>query len=234
MLADEDVDAWLTRSLDDHRLSRNERQTLAGLVGPGVDVAKLKRTAFEKARLEVAKAGPDAAPVLDWLEAVVSVLDRADPVAPPAAVVADAIFSPGDGCWTRIRRLFDEAKDRVDVCVFTITDDRISDAIVHAHRRGVVLRIITDNEKAEDVGSDIDRFCHEGIPLLVDRTESHMHHKFAVFDGGLLLSGSYNWTRGAAHANQENVILTTHPRLVDAFAREFQALWDRLGRPAPN
>ncbi len=40
----------------------------------------------------------------------------------------------------------------------------------------------------------------------------HMHHKFALFDGGRLLTGSYNWTRGAAETNYENVIDTTDPK----------------------
>ena len=56
----------------------------------------------------------------------------------------------------------------------------------------------------------------------------HMHHKFALIDDTRLLCGSYNWTRGAADVNFENLIDTTHPELVAAFAAEFARLWGRF------
>ena len=44
-------------------------------------------------------------------------------------------MSAGDGLST----CSTERAQRVDICVFTITDDRLSDAIVAAHRRGVAV-----------------------------------------------------------------------------------------------
>ena len=38
--------------------------------------------------------------------------------------------------------------------------------ILAAHKRGVKVRIITDNDKAFDLGSDVPRFVQAGIPLL--------------------------------------------------------------------
>jgi phosphatidylserine/phosphatidylglycerophosphate/cardiolipin synthase-like enzyme len=145
--------------------------------------------------------------------------------------VAETHFSPGDACRLRIAQLFDRAKRSADVCVFTITDDRISGPILAAHSRGVAVRIITDDEKAGDEGSDVGRFRNSGIPVLgrADLTGAHMHHKFALFDGELLVCGSYNWTRGAAADNNENIIVTNDSRLVGPFAREFERLWERLG-----
>ena len=52
-----------------------------------------------------------------------------------------------------------------------------------------------------------------------------MHHKFAVIDGSRLLNGSYNWTRGAAEVNFENVVDAAEAGLVAAFAAEFERLW---------
>jgi cardiolipin hydrolase len=101
-----------------------------------------------------------------------------------------------------LAELLAEAAGRVDICVFTITDDRVADQILAAHRRGVAVRIISDDEKAFDEGSDIDRLRHAGVPVRVDSSVHHMHHKFALFDGRRLLTGSYNWTRAAARDNQ--------------------------------
>jgi phosphatidylserine/phosphatidylglycerophosphate/cardiolipin synthase-like enzyme len=33
-----------------------------------------------------------------------------------------------------------------------------------------------------------------------------MHHKFAVIDNKVVLTGSFNWTRNAAEDNHENII----------------------------
>jgi phosphatidylserine/phosphatidylglycerophosphate/cardiolipin synthase-like enzyme len=112
--------------------------------------------------------------------------------------------------------------------VFTITDDRIADAILDAHRRGVAVRILTDNEKAFDLGSDIERLRSAGVAVRVDESPFHLHHKFAIFDGRRLLTGSYNWTRGAARDNQENFLITPDPHLIEAYARAFEDLWNRL------
>jgi phosphatidylserine/phosphatidylglycerophosphate/cardiolipin synthase-like enzyme len=109
--------------------------------------------------------------------------------------------------------------------VFTITDDELTDAVLDAHRRGVKVRVITDNDKANDLGSDVDRLARAGVPVRMDRTEHHMHHKFAVFDGHTVATGSYNWTRSAATHNRENVAVTNDPKLVRAYAEGFDGLW---------
>ncbi len=146
------------------------------------------------------------------------------------ATTMEVCFSPGDECLQAIRKLFGQAERTVDVCVFTITDDRIASAIIEAHQRGVRVRIITDNDKAHDEGSDVRRLEAAGMSVREDRTECHMHHKFAIFDGRTVLTGSYNWTRGAARNNEENLVVSNDFRMVGPFEREFNALWGRLAR----
>jgi len=226
----DEFEAALVRTLEDHRLSRAERQALLPAIEPlrdSVGRPELRRTALNVAR--AALRDPADREVVDWLEGVLKLIDRPDEDAEGRPSAPEAYFSPGDECRRRIVGLLDGAKTSVDVCVFTITDDRISDAIVAAHRRGVAVRIVTDDGKSVDEGSDIGRFERSGIPVRVDRTEYHMHHKFALFDGSRLLSGSYNWTRGAALYNDENLIVTADRRLISAFGRTFERLWEKLG-----
>jgi phosphatidylserine/phosphatidylglycerophosphate/cardiolipin synthase-like enzyme len=220
----------LRRTLEDTRLSGGEKRALeAVLTDGGAD--EQQRGAYRHQAFDLARdtlADPRARQVLDWLEEVVKVLQRREPDGGTAA--SDACFSPGHDCPARIAGLFHRARQRVDVCVFTITDDRIADALLAAHRRGVALRIITDNDKAFDPGSDVDDLIAAGVPVRIDRTPYHMHHKFAIFDGDQLLNGSYNWTRGAAEHNHENFTITSDRRLVAAFAQTFERLWQELGR----
>ena len=90
------------------------------------------------------------------------------------------------------------------------------------------MRIISDDDKSNDRGSDVDRLAEAGVPVRVDRTQYHMHHKFAVFDERLLLTGSYNWTRGAAEHNEENFIITSEQHFVHSFSNLFGKLWSKF------
>ena len=159
---------------------------------------------------------------LAWAEDLVKLLAHLD--VPPAASSSRAHFSPGEACLSAILGHLGKARATLDICVFTITDDRIARAILDTHsRKGVRVRIITDNDKQYDGGSDIERLRGAGIALKVDETEHHMHHKFAVLDG------SYNWTRSASTFNEENLIVTSEPGLVAAFIHQFAELWQALG-----
>lgn len=223
-----ELDALLRQFLVDHKLSDTERKVLVRWVQANVSTDQQRGMArqrvFEAARHAV--ADPVSARVVDFLEDVLKVLVPMG--GSPGAAPDEAFFSPGDACLARIVARFTNARATADVCVFTVTDDRITAAILAAHKRGVRVRIITDNEKAFDLGSDVPKFTQAGVPLKVDRTPFHMHHKFAIFDGTRLLNGSYNWTRSAAESNEENLTDSGDPRLLAAFQKEFDQLWAKL------
>jgi mitochondrial cardiolipin hydrolase len=230
-MQDHDVREKLRASLQDGDLDRTERDGFRlWLETSAVDSSKCavyQSMAFDLAREAMeAKAVPHHS-ALNWLEKIVKLLT---PLAStiPHANIAEACFTPQHDGATRIVRLFGEARKSVEVCVFTITDDRITSPMIAAHRRGVQIRVITDNEKRLDPGSDIERLMQAGLAVRQDHTEFHMHHKFAVFDGSLLLTGSYNWTRAAALHNEENFVLTSEARLVGAFVRLFEDLWTQF------
>lgn len=139
---------------------------------------------------------------------------------------AEVYFSPGKTCKQAIIKLIDQAKKNIDICVFTISDNDISNAIINAHQRGVPVRVITDNDKSNDKGSDIKLLQAKGIPLVMDHSRYHMHNKYAVIDEALI-NGSFNWTRSASEKNQENIVVDRRPVLRAAFLERFDDLWQR-------
>ncbi len=213
-------DDLLLQTFEDQHLSRKEKQLIKEILeDTHADEQKLalyRHQAFETAR--EALTSSEAKKVLNWLEDVVKALQNNPRNQGNQQTIAEAYFSPGDACPEKIAQLFSRAQRKVDVCVFTITDNRISRAILDAHKRGVALRIITDDEKRHDPGSDIFQLHQVGIPVRIDATEYHMHHKFALFDNVQLLTGSYNWTRGAAEHNEENFIISSDPHLLREFS----------------
>jgi len=218
----------LAQTLTDRRISGAEKRALVELLREGAlneqQRALVRHQAFELARGEL--ADPKARDVLDWLEEVNKLLQAPAEVSRSGRV--EAYFSPGNECTYRIIDLLTAAERTADICVFTIADDRLSSAILNAHKRRVRVRILTDNDKAFDAGSDIEQFRRAGIPVRADCGPDHMHHKFAVFDSRILLTGSFNWTRSASEVNQENIIVSSDERLVAPFIKEFEALWGKL------
>lgn len=134
-------------------------------------------------------------------------------------------FSPGEDCLNAIIKTIDSTQKALDICVFTISDNRIAKSILAAHLRKIKIRIITDNEKCLDKGSDIQELADAGILVKIDQSPNHMHHKFAIADYNTIITGSYNWTRSAALYNHENIIVVTEPQMANAFTTEFENLW---------
>ena len=207
-------------------LAKGERPSLEKL-GPQLDAKQLafvRGRAFTLARAAAAHAKPGGPDVLGWLERVCEQLAAA-PGAAARPVVASAHFSPGPNARERIVGLLRGVARTLEIAVFTISDDRVAQAIEDAHNRGVAVRIVTDNDKANDLGSDVHTLASRGVPVAVDRSPFHMHHKFAIFDRKTLLTGSYNWTRGAAEQNVENIVVVDEAGLVASFLAEFERLW---------
>ncbi|WP_309384829.1 phospholipase D-like domain-containing protein [Cerasicoccus frondis] len=220
------IEDALRQTLADGAISRSELQAVRALLRDAEldarELAILRAKIFDLAR-EQLNAG-NAQELIDWLEdASKTVLEIQRK--PPQQIKSSAYFSPGSDCLNAILGSLRSARRTLDICVFTITDDRIVEAILEARERRVAIRIITDNDKAHDAGSDVRRLDRFGVAVRVDLTPDHMHHKFAIVDDERLLTGSYNWTRSAASHNQENLLITNDGDAVEAYEAEFAKLW---------
>lgn len=222
------LDRSLRESAQDFTLDAGEKIELREL-GRQLDAGRirfLRNRAFDIAREAMLAAPAQTLDVLRWLEQVVKTLDAANEAAP---VVSSAYFSPGDACLRRLGDLMRGCKATLDICVFTIADDRLTDAILECHARGVQVRVVSDNDKQHDSGSDIQRLLDHGVAVRLDDAPYHMHHKFALFDGRLLANGSFNWTRSATTNNDENLVVTDDANLVRVFGLQFEKLWQQFG-----
>ncbi|MGY3266322.1 phospholipase D-like domain-containing protein [Lysobacter sp. HA35] len=221
------LDRVLRESAEDAHLDNEERLELRdiGQQATADQVRYLRNRAFDIARDSVRADPSTALELLRWLEQVVKTLEVA---AVGASAATTAFFSPGDACLRQLQSLWQGAKRTADACVFTISDDRITRAILDAQRRGVTVRIVSDDDKRLDTGSDLDELSAAGIDVRTDATPYHMHHKFAVFDGATVANGSFNWTRSASANNFENLVVSKDPYLARVFAGHFETLWNRF------
>lgn len=214
-------DTFADMRLDDHE--RDELRMLGNILKPE-QTYFIRNRAFSMVQNVIqneAHSREDMTRALTWLRQVVRTLDQTA----PAPIEATAQFTPGESCRRKIISLCMNAKRSIEICVFTISDNHLSEQLIKAHKRGVSVRIITDNEKQFDAGSDIQFLKDACIPLRMDSSPHHMHHKFAVFDQHILLNGSFNWTASASDYNAENLLTTNNPLLVDLYLKEFEKLW---------
>lgn len=217
------LEETLKDSLQDHKLDQDEKaafKVFAEALGDD-ELRFIRNKAFELSRPIIKSGGEEAVKVLNWLERVIKSIQ---PNNQSAAIESEAHFSPGNACRNRIISLLRGARKSVDICVFTISDNEITQSILKAHQRGVDVTIISDNDKSNDKGSDIQFLLDKGIKVLLDQSPYHMHHKFAIFDNRILLNGSFNWTRSATQVNEENILVSADPGLVSSFSEQFEKL----------
>jgi cardiolipin hydrolase len=217
------------QTLEDHVFSPGEKQAVRQLL----DEAKLSEEEkaflrnrlfdFARAYIRQTSASEQIAGVLDWLDSATKILYKPGP-----RLIHEAFFSPADDCVSAINGYLRTARSALKLCVFTITDDRITNQILQCHQNGVSINILSDNEKAFDPGSDIQTLANAGIAVRIDTTSNHMHHKFALIDDKILITGSYNWTRSAAHYNYENILVTNDTTMVNRYMNCFQELWPEM------
>ena len=135
-------------------------------------------------------------------------------------------FAHKETSLSKLVRVLLEAKQSLDVCVFTINCRELADAVIEQHKNGVVVRVLTDDEQMGSTGSQIEKFRREGIQVRHDLSSFFMHHKFVVIDDKTLVNGSFNWTRQAVTGNRENVVISSNEYVVRSFAEEFDRLWE--------
>ncbi len=219
----DDLIAYLQASLQDEVFSRNEKRDFKTLLqGFSLDT---QQTNFLRSKIfELANQKIDARNfqfIMEWVKMATSAIDQPQTV----TINSGAFFSPGEACRNTITNQIDTAVKQLQICVFTISDDAISSKLIVAHKRGVAIKVITDNDKSMDDGSDIYELSRAGIAVKMDNTSNHMHHKFMIADQRTLITGSYNWTRSAARYNHENILLTHESGVVKSFSTEFDRLW---------
>jgi len=121
--------------------------------------------------------------------------------------------------------LINQATSTLDVALYSFTDDQLGAAVIRAHQWGVAVRVILEERNVSSTGSEAEKLYNEGIPLKVDSASGLFHHKFAVIDSEIVITGSYNWSHSADDDNFENAVVIKCPEIAAAFTQEFERLW---------
>ena len=138
-----------------------------------------------------------------------------------------ALFSPQGKIKEKIIASINSTKHTIEITVFIFKSGEIAEALQSAKERDVNIKILLDAKQGRNPNLITDFLEDEGfnIRYLAGRIGGFMHNTFAIFDGKLVITGSYNWTEHAEKFNYENIILTDNANIVNQFQREFNLLF---------
>ncbi|CAL7941514.1 unnamed protein product [Xylocopa violacea] len=143
-----------------------------------------------------------------------------------------------DNCSVRyLRKLesyINQAEQSLDVCMYMLTCQLLAIAIVNAHKRGVLVRIIMDRHMASQGVSETALFHNNGVAIRLEQLNGLMHHKFVIVDNLMVITGSTNWTMTAFFGNFDHVLVTNQRTLVKPFVDEFDRLWKAFSKSSEN
>jgi competence ComEA-like helix-hairpin-helix protein len=146
------------------------------------------------------------------------------------------------------------ASQSADLALFVFSEQGIADTLAMRHQQGTPIRTLIDPSFAyRDYSEGLDllgvalanRHCQYetgnrpwqqpidtvGIPLLPPGDK--LHHKFAVIDTRVTMTGSHNWSAAANTQNDETLLIVENPIVAAHFQREFDRLYTHatLGIP---
>jgi len=134
----------------------------------------------------------------------------------------EVYFSPEGGCTEAVVREIDAAQTSILVQAYSFTSASIAKALVEAHQRGVHVEAILDRSQESEKYSSADFVIHAGIPTMIDAKHAIAHNKVIIIDGGIVITGSFNFTKAAEEHNAENLLVIRDRQIAEKYAANWQ------------
>jgi len=155
---------------------------------------------------------PEPAPATGWLEIYFT--------NPAATHAADYEGGPDEILAAAI----DQARLSVDVAAYSLTLWNIRDALIHAHQRGVVVRMVMESDNMDI--QEVQQILVAGVPVLGDQREGLMHNKFVVIDRAEVWTGSMNYTSNGAYKDNNNLVRLRSTQVAENYTAEFNEMFE--------
>lgn len=167
------------------------------------------------------------------------------PAFPSAPVHRDipcrVAFSPGGGGIPLILAELEQARTRVDVAMFYFSSEALAEALCQlSAERGIQVRVLTGTDMDTTANRPVlERLRQHGVDVYVVSPEGagRLHHKCAVVDGKVVLTGAANWSEAAEESNHEDVLALYSSELAAEYLDHFdeiQADGKQLEGPPPS
>lgn len=117
----------------------------------------------------------------------------------------------------------DRARSTVDLAVYDLDLQSVTDALLRAHRRGVRVRLVVEGDNLWlDQPQDL---LAAGVPVVGDDRSALMHDKFAILDGLVTWTGSWNLTDAGTYRNNNHAIRLVSREMAANYTAEFEEMF---------
>lgn len=143
--------------------------------------------------------------------------------------------------YANILGAIDQARQRVWVQMYCLTDSGIIDRLIAARRRGVDVRLLLDSNQyslgLRLRGAPNLAFCEKllanGVSVRIYRSRPghQMHQKSMLVDHDMVMVGATNFTRQSFRVNTESMFEIRSPGVADVFEQRFAGDWNFQSDP---
>jgi phosphatidylserine/phosphatidylglycerophosphate/cardiolipin synthase-like enzyme len=138
----------------------------------------------------------------------------------------DIFFSPEDDFRDKLIALIDGATFNIYFMIYVFTNQDIADALIRARDRGVIVKGVFDESFNVNQYSKYDYLKSKGLDVKLDGNSFLLHDKVMIFDGRIVVTGSYNFTNAANNDNAENSLVIDNTEIYQKYEDEFFKIYD--------
>lgn len=126
------------------------------------------------------------------------------------------------------------AKKTIDIAVYEIDNQIITEALISAKKRGVIVRLVTDTDYMGE--TSITSLKAANVPIVDDNRSAIMHNKFIIIDSEFIWTGSFNATENDANKNNNNSMIIKSKELSENYTYEFNEMFNdkKFGPTSPD
>ena len=146
----------------------------------------------------------------------------------------EVCFGPQDSPEDFLRNKIQEADESIEIGIYSLTLNYLTNDIINAHNRGVAVKIIMDSLIVR--GSDpwcspakYNQLVSGGVDARLDPCLYAFHHKFTIIDRNTtnpeVIVSSGNYSMSGTNYGSENFLCLSGKDIVESYSNEFDRWW---------
>ncbi len=140
---------------------------------------------------------------------------------PESPTAQDNINGPDEALVADINR----ARLEVDVAANSLNLVSIRDALIQAHRRGVIVRMVMESDNMDS--AEVQDLLTAEIPVIGDNRGGVMDDNFVILDHAVVWTGSMDFTTNGAYVDNNNMVRIPSMQAAADYTTRFEDMFSK-------